>query len=164
MSADDLESLSESYAAVPGSVPAARNAVAAFAASAGATEQQIERIRLAASEALTNVVVHAYVRARGADPGRIHVNACVTEAGLWLLIADDGAGLHPRDDSPGLGMGLALIAHSSQELSVANRSSGGTEVRMRFPLGAGSDPPDDHRRGSDFSASLPASSSFSTTR
>jgi len=163
MSVDDLESLSEAYAAVPTSVPQARNAVAAFAVAAGGTGEQVERIRLAASEALTNVVVHAYVRAHGSDPGRIHVNACVTDEGLWLLIADDGAGLHPRDDSPGLGMGLALIAHSSQELSVVNRSSGGTEVRMRFPLGAGSDPPEDHR-GSDFSASLPATSSFSTTR
>jgi two-component sensor histidine kinase len=92
------------------------------------------------------------------------VNACITDDGLWLLIADDGAGLHPREDSPGLGMGLALIAHSSQELSVVNRSSGGTEVRMRFPLGAGSDPAGDHARGSNSSAALPASSSFSTTR
>jgi hypothetical protein len=42
-------SLSESYPAVAGSVPRARNDVVAFAAQRGATERQLEAIRLAAA-------------------------------------------------------------------------------------------------------------------
>ena len=63
--------LSESYPAEADAIAEARRAVAEFASSAGASEEQIEAILVAASEALTNVVLHAYP----ARPGWIHVTA-----------------------------------------------------------------------------------------
>lgn len=42
-------SLQESYAAVPSSVPAARHAIVAFAAAAGARDERLDAIRLASS-------------------------------------------------------------------------------------------------------------------
>jgi serine/threonine-protein kinase RsbW len=149
------ENLNESYPAVAASVPAARRALTGFAAGAGASAEQLEAIRLAASEALSNVVVHAY---RGA--GLIHVTAAAASGELWLLIGDDGCGLVPGSDRPGLGVGLALIAQASDGLAIVNRSSGGTEVRMRFDLGAGEGAGGQSRGSSALSLTLRKAASF----
>jgi anti-sigma regulatory factor (Ser/Thr protein kinase) len=126
----DANTLSMTYPAEPDSVARARHALSEFAATAGADRQQVEAVRLAASEAVTNAVLHAY---RG-DPGSVHVTAAVVSDELWILICDDGCGLEARPDRPGLGLGLALISQVSDELAVVPRASGGTEVRMRFVL------------------------------
>ncbi len=142
--------LDESYPAVAASIPLARRTLARFAASAGATPEQLESIEMAVSEALTNAVVHAY----GGDPGDIHVTAAVAGDELWILVADDGRGMRARPRSPGLGVGLALIAHAADGFAVARRSTGGTELQMRFRidvLAAG-----DQLRGSVPSAVAPA--------
>lgn len=123
--------LSESYPAIAGSVPRARRRLVAFAAGAGADGDQIESVRLAASEALSNIVQHAYPD----SPGKIDVMAWVVEGELWVLIADDGCGLHAGRESEGLGLGLVLISQISDGFVVMERASGGTEVRMRFNLG-----------------------------
>lgn len=161
MSLVERNNLNESYSAVASSVPRARSALVEFAISAGATEEQIEAVRLASSEALTNVVVHAY---RGKE-GQIHVAAAMTGGELWVLVGDDGCGLRPRTDSPGLGVGLALIAQATDDFSVVKRADGGTELRMRFTLRAAAGfSPEAQSRGSRDSASRPASPRFSTTR
>ena len=128
------EALSDSYAAVPESVPIARRALTAVAAAAGVAGDRLEEIRLAVSEALTNAVVHAY---RGGPPGHLHVTAAVTSGELWVLIGDDGRGMHARNDSHGLGIGLSLISGLSDDFAIVTRASGGTEVQMRFDVGNG---------------------------
>ena len=125
------EYLSRSYPAVADSIPRAREEVSEFAESAGATAEQLDAIRLAVSEAATNVVVHAY----GGSPGEIRLNACVDEDDLLIEVADEGLGLRPRIDGPGLGVGLALISRFADAFTIATRDSGGTEVQMRFGLG-----------------------------
>ena len=125
------ETLSASYPAVPDSVGTARNVLTDFAREAGADEDQLHAIRLAASEAITNAIIHAYERA---ERGEVHVSASYVEGELWLLIADAGHGLRPRENSPGLGLGLALIAQLSDDFQILTRGSGGTELRLRFDL------------------------------
>ena len=132
------ETFSASYEAVPGAVPIARQALTDFARDAGADAERLEAIRLAASEAITNVVMHAYEQGEG---GEVQVNASYIEGELWVLIADCGHGLRPRDNSPGLGLGLALIAGLADEFQILSRGSGGTELRMCFDLS-----PARHRR------------------
>jgi serine/threonine-protein kinase RsbW len=122
--------LKECYPAVPSSVPAAREAIVEFAASLGAIEQQLDAVRLAASEALTNVVQHAY-RTR---LGPIHVTAKFAGGELWVLIADSGCGLHTGHKGDGLGLGLALITEMTDGFSIVECPSGGTEMRMRFDV------------------------------
>ena len=124
--------LSRSYPAVPGSVVEARRAVSEFAAASGADRDQVEAVRLACSEALTNAVLHAYRGVPG--PGEVHVTAASVSDQLRVLIADDGCGLEPNADRPGLGFGLALITQLSDSVTIVSRASGGTEVRMRFSL------------------------------
>jgi serine/threonine-protein kinase RsbW len=151
--------LRASYAAVRGSVPTVRRALAEMAASAGAPDWQLDGIRLAASEALANVVLHAYpTRA-----GEIHVTAGVAGNEFWVLIADDGRGIKAGPESDGLGLGLALIAQLTDDFAIVERSSGGTELQLRFVLAAGRSPGDDQPRGSVRSASRPASPRFCTT-
>jgi serine/threonine-protein kinase RsbW len=125
------QTLSHTYPAVADSVPRAREALSTFAQAAGASDEQLDSIRLAVSEAATNVVVHAYED----DPGRMQLDAGLSAGELWVLIADDGLGMRPHGPSPGLGFGLSLISQVADEFEIAKRSSGGLEVRMRFTLG-----------------------------
>jgi serine/threonine-protein kinase RsbW/stage II sporulation protein AB (anti-sigma F factor) len=90
----------------------------------------VEAVRLAASEALTNAVLHAYPD----GGGRVHVTALATSSELWLLIGDDGCGLRAGYKSAGLGLGLGLISQVSEEFLIVERSSGGLELRIRFAL------------------------------
>ena len=126
----DAQTLTTTYPAEPDSVSRARHALSDFAATAGADVTQVDAIRLAVSEAVTNAVLHAYHD----EPGSVHITAAVVSGELWILIGDDGCGLEPRPDRPGLGLGLALIAQVSDELAVVPRASGGIEVRMCFVL------------------------------
>lgn len=125
------ETFSTSYPAVAEAVPAARNTLTEFARRAGATEERLQAIRLAASEAITNAVLHAYELA---ERGEVHVSASYVEGELWVLVSDSGHGMRRRDDSPGLGLGLALVAQLADDFQILSRGSGGTELRMRFSL------------------------------
>jgi anti-sigma regulatory factor (Ser/Thr protein kinase) len=123
-------SMNQTYPAEPRSVGRARAAVSELAVAAGATLRQVDDVRLATSEAVTNSVLHAY---RG-QPGSIYVTAAAAADELWILVADDGCGLQPRSDRPGLGLGLGLISQVSDDLAIGPRATGGTELRMSFRL------------------------------
>lgn len=116
----------------PVSVPVARRAVEGMAYAAGACPGTVEAMRLAVSEACTNVVLHAY---RETDPGRMHVRATTADNELRVVVADHGVGIRPRTDSPGLGLGLPLIGQLTEELSVECRN-GTNRVTMCFRLDA----------------------------
>ena len=120
----------QDFPAVPESVPTARSAVTGFALAAGADPEQVEAIRLAVSEAVTNAVLHAYQD----GSGRFEVSMSYTSGGLWLLVSDDGGGLRQGSVRGGLGVGLVLIAQLADEFEIVQRSSGGTELQMRFEL------------------------------
>jgi serine/threonine-protein kinase RsbW len=124
------QAVNQRYPAVAESVRRVREAVGSFAQSAGATGEQLDAIKLAASEAATNVVAHAYEGA----PGEIRVRARFDSGELLIEVADDGLGIRPRVDRRGLGIGLALISQVADAVSIATRSRGGTEVHIRFAL------------------------------
>ena len=147
----DDDALTRSWPATAESVPRARAHIEYFAARNGASGDCLDAIRLAASEALTNVVVHAYP----AEQGQVHVTGAMAEGHLWVLISDDGQGLQARSERPGLGLGLALIAQLCDEFAIVKRSAGGTELRMRFVLPSdGSGPPGTGSSSSGHSSGL----------
>jgi serine/threonine-protein kinase RsbW len=113
-------------AAVPKSIPVVRRAVAEYARSCKA---DIGRVALATSEAVTNVVRHAY---RGRDPGPVRLEATVEDSDLVITVVDEGSGVEPRLDSPGAGLGLAVMGSMASEVRIEN-SPDGLKVRMRFP-------------------------------
>jgi anti-sigma regulatory factor (Ser/Thr protein kinase) len=89
-------------------------------------------IALAITEATTNAVLHAY-RDRD-EPGTVMITAEREEEHLCFFVRDEGSGLAPRVDSPGLGLGLGLIAQVADSADVRAPETGGTEVVMRFSL------------------------------
>lgn len=125
------DTLNESYPATRRSIPLIRHRIAEMAEALGATSEQLDAVRLAVSEAVTNVVVHAYRDA----PGEVRVTVRPLEDELWVLIADDGCGCQTPARTPGLGWGLAVITDSCDEFTLVDRSDGGTEARMRFRIG-----------------------------
>lgn len=133
------EELSESYLAVAESIPRARLAVTQFATQSGITGEPLDNIRLAVTEAATNAVRHAYPEPA---TGAFHVTAAVAGEELWVLVADDGCGYQTPSQRPGLGWGLTLIAKLSEEYVITQRATGGTEVRMRFPMASSSESAD----------------------
>jgi serine/threonine-protein kinase RsbW len=115
--------------AVPESCPQARSWVREVLVGEAVDQGAID---LAVSEAVTNAVVHAYRdRARSDEPGRVRVAVVVDDDGLWVTVSDEGGGMAPRPDSPGLGLGLPLMTQNSEELEIEQMARG-TRVRMRF--------------------------------
>jgi serine/threonine-protein kinase RsbW len=109
----------------------ARRAVLAWAGPHVEYPAQLGDIALAVTEATTNAVLHAY---RDRAAGSVMVEVQRLDDLLCLLVRDDGGGLAPRVDSPGLGLGLGLIAQVSDGADVRSPDTGGTEIVMRFNL------------------------------
>lgn len=124
--------LDSSHHATAAAVPAIRREVVAFAEACGVTTDVLDSVALSVSEAVTNVVLHAYPDGGG---GPLHVIATSDGDGLTVVITDEGIGMTPRVDSPGLGLGLAIIASVCPRVDV-ERQGRGTSVRMAFE-GAG---------------------------
>lgn len=120
------------YPAIATSVRAIRSALREFTRGLGLSTEMRDDIMLAVSEAATNVVVHAYTDTD--EPGTIEVDATVAADELWVIVADTGVGLRPRVESPGLGLGLAIIARLADGVDLVRPAAGGVELRMRFAL------------------------------
>ena len=115
------------------SVGRLRRTVAEFARGHGASARALESVNLAVSEALTNVVVHAYRDA--AEPGPLLVVVAVRDRVLIVTVADEGCGMTPRSDSPGLGLGMGVMARVADTFEISPRPARpGVVLRMAFAL------------------------------
>jgi serine/threonine-protein kinase RsbW len=125
--------------ALPANVALVRQALAGLTDELGVDPARAADMKIALTEACTNVVVHAY----GDDPGPLEVTMGVEHGRLVLGVRDRGNGLHPlpgRDEGAPLGFGLALIASLSDELGLVGGQHG-TEVRIAFSLDGDVAPP-----------------------
>ena len=98
-----------------------------------------EAIALAVSETVTNVILHAY----DDEDGRVRVSCRVDGERFIVEVVDEGGGIAPRRDSPGIGHGLAIVGALAQTLDIAPSGNGrGTAVTMAFgPAGPTDAPP-----------------------
>jgi anti-sigma regulatory factor (Ser/Thr protein kinase) len=99
-------------------------------------------MKMAVTEACTNVVVHAYDES---DDGSLEVEMAADEVGLTIVVRDHGAGMQQgpaRSDAPALGLGLPLIAALSDAFELHGSPGAGTEVRMTFAYERRADPAD----------------------
>jgi anti-sigma regulatory factor (Ser/Thr protein kinase) len=113
-------------------VAVVRHAVGGLGEVLDVDDQTLSDIKLAVTEACTNVVVHAYPEVEGP----MGLRASIDDRRLSLVVIDRGRGIVPRPDSPGLGLGLPLIATLAESLELGTGNSEQTEVRMTFDLGA----------------------------
>jgi serine/threonine-protein kinase RsbW len=119
--------------ATASSVGPVRHAVADFARGHGASVDELDSVSLAVSEAVTNVVLHAY--RDDAAPGPVRVVVAVRGGCLTVTVTDEGCGMTPRSDSPGLGLGMGLIARMADTFEVTERPArAGLVLRMGFAL------------------------------
>ena len=113
--------------ATPDVVPQIRRRITRFAAENDAIAQA--DIALAVSEAVTNVVQHAY---RDGASGEVRIVACQYPDELVVVVRDYGCGMRPNPNSPGAGLGLSIIGASASEMNVERPADGGTRIRLRF--------------------------------
>ncbi len=112
-----------------------RHAFGALGEAFALDQEILFNIRLAVTEACTNVVVHAYP---DEHEGLLEVAATLQADKLEVVVRDEGPGIGPRPDSPGLGLGLPLIASLTESVQLGRDEDERTEVRMTFPLFAAS--------------------------
>jgi anti-sigma regulatory factor (Ser/Thr protein kinase) len=87
-------------------------------------------IALVVSEAATNAVLHAYC---DTAPGPLYAAATLGGDSLIIWVDDFGCGMLPRRDSPGLGLGVALMTRLSDDLQFSSHANAaGTCVTATF--------------------------------
>lgn len=115
----------------PENIAIVRHALGAFGETFAMDSQILSDVRLAVTEACTNVVVHAYP---DGSEGPMEVFANLTDKELHVVVRDEGKGITPRPDSPGLGLGLPLIASLAESVNLGRDEHERTEVQMTFSL------------------------------
>jgi serine/threonine-protein kinase RsbW len=126
-------------AARPEAVGVVRQALAGMADALDFDAAVLADMKMAVTEACTNVVVHAYDEAAG----MLEVDMIATETGLTIVVRDHGSGIQPRparSEPPALGLGLPLIAALSDAFELRGGTGEGTEVRMTFAFLREADP------------------------
>jgi serine/threonine-protein kinase RsbW len=113
----------------PENVAVVRHVLGAFAEALRLPDSMIEDMRLAVTEACTNVVRHAYT---DGEPGPVEILIRPVDAMLQVIVTDKGRGLGPSADSSGPGLGLPLIAALTHSLEIEHAPPSGSRLRMSF--------------------------------
>lgn len=116
----------------------ARTAVACFAAQMDPTLGELEDIKTAVSEAVTNAIVHGY-RENG---GKVKMTCILQNDEMTVIIEDSGVGIAdvekarqpfyttgPREERSG--MGFAVMEAFMDSLTVESAPGKGTRVTMK---------------------------------
>jgi len=118
-----------SLPARPENVAVVRHVLGAFADALQLPPELVEDMRLAVTEACTNVVRHAY---RDGVPGPIDVLIRPDGDRLELVVSDRGQGLAPSAGVTGPGLGLPLIAALADSVELQELPLRGSRLTMSF--------------------------------
>ncbi len=139
----ETNSLSLDLASHPDNVGLARLAVAALAAGAPFGVPDLEEIRVAVSEAVTNAVLHGY---GGRRDGRVRVEASLSQDRLQVVVSDQGRGIEDvalarqaaGGDGERLGLGILFMETFMDHVVIESHPGQGTRVVMekRLPVAA----------------------------
>jgi serine/threonine-protein kinase RsbW len=111
-----------------------RRALEAIADELALPRRLVEDMRLAVTEACTNVVRHAYSGAEANAASALRVELLPDSHGMQVIVEDQGRGMGPSpDDSGGPGLGLALIAALTSSCEVSHGPGHrGSRIAMSF--------------------------------
>jgi serine/threonine-protein kinase RsbW len=110
-----------------------RRALEAIAEELALPCRLVEDMRLAVTEACTNVVRHAYNEPEAAGDDALRVELCPRERGMLVVVEDRGRGVGPSPDAGGPGLGLSLIAALTEDLDISHGPGArGSRVAMSF--------------------------------
>lgn len=107
-----------------------RVVVAAVAGDAGFSEEGIADIKVALSEASTNVIRHAYDIACEPDQRIIEVNCFENSGRLRIEVGDQGIGI-PVPPPASEGLGLGIISSLMDSVDVETGSCGTTMTMVK---------------------------------
>lgn len=122
------------FVSLPENVGLARVTVAAFAAQLDLLVNELEEIKVAVSEAVSNAIVHGY---GGRKDGSVRVTANRYAEGIEITIADEGKGMPPpelsrvrngKEEHPGLG--FVFMRTFMDSVEVESEEGKGTRVKM----------------------------------
>ncbi|MGE5591826.1 MAG: anti-sigma F factor [Bacillota bacterium] len=128
--------------AVPENVGVARLALGSFASQMDFTLAELDEIKVAVSEAVTNSVVHAYP----VGPGPVVIAAEHDGRELLISVRDSGRGIADvaqarqpsfSTDPERMGLGFVFMDSFMDQLEVDSRPGQGTTVTMRKRCQAG---------------------------
>jgi stage II sporulation protein AB (anti-sigma F factor) len=120
-----------------------RSAISAFAATLDPTVEELGDVRLAVSEAVTNVIVHAYKELPSGEVGYVYISVRLYDTReISVEISDNGCGIEDveraltpsfttGDRAERSGMGFLVMENFTDSLSVKSKVGKGTTVLMR---------------------------------
>jgi len=124
-----------SFPSLPENVSLARVIVAAFAAQLDFTLNELEEIRVATSEAVSNCVIHAYRE----KSGEIQMELQIEDGALSIKVIDEGCGIQDLDlaktpaystDPERMGLGLVFMESFMDKMTIESQPNQGTRVLM----------------------------------
>lgn len=130
------------FASLPENVGVARLLVAMVAAQSAFTLAEVDEVKLAVSEAVTNAVVHGY---NGEAGYMVRVEVSLEGDGLTVAVSDKGRGIEDIDlamqpavssDPDRMGLGFSFMASHMDSLYVDSQPGRGTCIRMTKRAGS----------------------------
>ena len=125
----------------------ARVVIAAFVTQLNPTLEEIEDIKTAVSEAVTNAIIHGYEN----KDGKIHISCRIEEHEIYIEISDQGVGIADVElamrpmftTKPELdrsGMGFVFMEAFMDDVEVESQVGVGTKVKMKKRIGVQKEP------------------------
>ncbi|MFO7311547.1 MAG: anti-sigma F factor [Bacillota bacterium] len=116
----------------------ARTAIAVFASQLDFTLDELDEIKVAVSEAVSNAVIHAY----GGEPGLVRLEAAITAEGeLVIHVIDHGQGIEDvatarqaqwtSRPEERMGLGFTFMEEYMDRVEVESTPGAGTRVTLR---------------------------------
>jgi stage II sporulation protein AB (anti-sigma F factor) len=124
------------FPSLPQNVGLARLTVSTFASQLEFTLAEIEEIRVAISEAVSNCVIHAYPQ----KTGTISLELQIEQGTLMISVKDSGKGIEDVElakqatfstDPERMGLGLVFMESFMDEMEIKSRLEQGTTVVMK---------------------------------
>ncbi len=124
------------FPSLPQNVGLTRLVVATFASQLEFTLAEIEEIRVAVSEAVSNCVIHAYPK----NPGLVEVVLEIEDGALSISVTDFGKGIEDVEmakqatfstEPERMGLGLVFMESFMDEMSLNSQPQKGTSVKMK---------------------------------
>lgn len=120
----------------------ARVAVAAFMTQMNPTLEEVEDVKTAVSEAVTNAIIHGY----DLEQGKIRIICRISENMFYIEVIDQGIGIldvkeamkplfTTKPDMDRSGMGFVFMEAFMDEVEVESAIRIGTTVKMRKKIG-----------------------------
>lgn len=120
----------------------ARVSVSAFATQLNPTIEQLEDIKMAVSEAVTNAIIHGYET----EQGQVFINCQICNNTLYIQIEDKGKGIEDiqkareplytsKPHMERSGMGFTVMEMFMDQVEIISKIGEGTKICMSKKIG-----------------------------